>query len=72
MYNFINMKKTLCIILSIVLSLCNVYGICYSVAGNSGFSVSTVNAKYKRIQFSNSAIKTYLSSQKNAIKKAVE
>ncbi len=51
---------------------CNVYGICYSVAGNSGFSVSTVNAKYKRIQFSNSAIKTYLSSQKNAIKKAVE
>ncbi len=50
---------------------CKVYGICYAPIGNSGFSLSSTAVKYKKINFSASKIKTYLSSQKNNIAKAV-
>lgn len=50
---------------------CKAYGICYAVAGNSGFAFSQSVAKYSKISFNSSAIKTYLSSQKNTIKNAV-
>ena len=50
---------------------CKVYGICYSPIGNSGFSLSSTAVKYKKINFSASKIKTYLSAQKNNIVNAV-
>lgn len=51
---------------------CKVYGICYAPIGNSGFSVSSSVVKYKKISFDSSKIKTYLSSQKNNITKAID
>ncbi len=50
---------------------CKVYGICYAPIGNSGFSLSSTSVKYKKISLNSSAIKTYLSSQKNNIANAV-
>lgn len=50
---------------------CKTYGICYSPVGNSGFAFSRTTAKYNKITFNSSKVKSYLSSQKNNIKKAV-
>lgn len=50
---------------------CKVYGICYAPIGNSGFSLSSTSVKYKKISLNSSAIKNYLSSQKNNIANAV-
>ncbi len=43
---------------------CKTYGICYSPVGNSGFAFSKTTARYKRINFSNSKVMTYLKNQK--------
>lgn len=51
---------------------CKTYGICYSLVGNSGFAFSETTAQYKRITFNAPAIKSYLSFNKNNIKKAVD
>lgn len=50
---------------------CKTYGICYSPVGNSGFAFSKTAARYKKINFSNSKVLTYLKNQKNNIKNAV-
>ncbi len=50
---------------------CKTYGICYSPVGNSGFAFSKTTARYKRINFSNSKVMTYLKNQKKNIKSAV-
>lgn len=50
---------------------CKTYGICYAPVGNSGFAFSKTSVRYKKITFNSTAIKTYLSSQKNNIKNAV-
>lgn len=50
---------------------CKTYGICYAPIGNSGFAFSTTTVSYKKITFNSTAIKTYLSSQKNNIKNAI-
>ncbi|MDE6864552.1 MAG: RHS repeat-associated core domain-containing protein, partial [Eubacterium sp.] len=50
---------------------CKTYGICYSPVGNSGFAFSKTTARYKKITFNSAKVKSYLSSQKNNIKKAV-
>lgn len=44
---------------------CKTYGICYAPVGNSGFAFSKTSVRYKKITFNSTAIKTYLSSQKN-------
>ena len=50
---------------------CKTYGICYAPVGNSGFAFSKTTARYKKINFSNSKVMTYLKNQKNNIKNAV-
>ena len=50
---------------------CKTYGICYSLAGNSGFAFSQTTARYNRITFNTSAVKSYLLAQKNTIKNTV-